>query len=113
LKIAWDESRGSDQILRPLQLPVQILKGFAEIILLFGNKSGVSEPVDRADKAAHHRVSPLDRPTSPDSIASPSVSKLRASGVLIRDPCSFRNLRGRCTRALLKALDRAEVLLQG
>jgi hypothetical protein len=31
------ESRGSNQILRPLQLSVQILKGAAEIVFLFGN----------------------------------------------------------------------------
>jgi hypothetical protein len=50
-----------NQIFRRFQLPVQILKCTAKVIPLFGNQSGISKPINRSNKAAHHRCSTFDR----------------------------------------------------
>jgi hypothetical protein len=78
--------RGANYIFRSLKLPVQILKHVAEVILLLGYGSGVSEPVDSSPRPSIVRF-------SPDSSASPSISKLRSSGVPIFAPLLSRNLR--------------------
>jgi len=51
---------GTNYVFRSPQLPIQILKGATEIILLFSNQGGVSEPVNGSDETAHHRVSSCD-----------------------------------------------------
>jgi hypothetical protein len=80
-KEAWECLRGPDQIFRPLQLPIQILERTTEVILLLGNQSGVSEPVNCSDETAHYASSPSTVRRSPDSIASPSVSAYRSQRV--------------------------------
>jgi hypothetical protein len=50
-----EDLREANKVFRSLQLSIQILEGAPEIILLFVNQGGVSEPVNSLDKAAHHQ----------------------------------------------------------
>jgi hypothetical protein len=54
----------SHEIFCPLQLSVQVLESIAEIIFLFGNQSGIPEPVNSSDEATHCRIPSLDRATN-------------------------------------------------
>jgi hypothetical protein len=51
----------SNQIFRSLQLPVQILKRVAEIILLFGYQRCIPESVNGSHEASHNRCLAFDR----------------------------------------------------
>jgi hypothetical protein len=53
----------SNYTFRSLQLPIQILKGVAKVILLFGNQGGVPEAINSLYEAAHYSISPCNRPT--------------------------------------------------
>jgi len=85
----------SDQIFCPFQFSIQILKRVTKIIFLIGDQSGISEPVHRSIRLRITTSRPSTVRRSPDSIASPSVSKFRSSGMLILAPLASKNLRSR------------------